>query len=205
MLIVISGPSGCGKTTLVKRVIAELDDSAFLISHTTRKKRDSEIDGKDYYFVTEDEFNLMIQNQKFVEWARVHGHYYGTSFNELKKNESKKRLILDVDIQGARQIKNYDPKALLIFIFPPEFQELKKRLLFRGDETQESINKRLTVAKKEILSYHNFDFLIINDRLEEAVCNLISLVGPAGIGTKIHQKRIDAILKSFSTEVNGGP
>lgn len=205
MLIVISGPSGCGKTTLVKRVIAELDDLTFLVSHTTRKRRDSEIDGKDYYFVTVDEFKLLIQNQKFVEWARVHGYYYGTSFNELKKSESKKRLILDVDIQGARQIKKYDPKALLIFIFPPEFQELKKRLFLRGDETQESINKRLAVAKKEILSYHNFDFHIINDRLEEAVDNLISLVGSAGSGIKIHQERIDAILKSFSGEGHGGP
>ncbi len=206
MLIVISGPSGCGKTTLVKRVIAELDDLAFLVSHTTRKRRDSEIDGKDYYFVTEDEFKLMVKNHKFVEWAQVHGYYYGTSFNELKKKESKKRLILDVDIQGAKQIKKFDPQARLIFIFPPEFQELKNRLLLRGDETQESINLRLTVAKKEILSYHIFDFHIINDRLEEAVDNLISLVDSAGSrGTKISQERIDIILKSFSVEANEGP
>lgn len=200
MLIVFSGPSGCGKTTLVKRVIAELDDLAFSISFTTRKRRDSEIDGKDYYFVTEDEFKLKIQNRDFVEWAQVHGHYYGTSFHEIERKETKKGLILDVDIQGARQIKNYDPKALLIFIFPPELQELRKRLLMRGDETQESINIRLFVAKKEILSYHEFDFLIINDRLEEAVSNLISIIGSAGSCKKIHQKRIDAILKSFSGE-----
>ncbi len=200
MLIVFSGPSGCGKTTLAKRVIAELDDLAFSISHTTRKRRDSEIDGKDYHFVTEDEFKLKIQNRDFVEWAQVHEHYYGTSFREIKKKETQKGLILDVDIQGARQIKNYDPKALLIFVFPPEFQELKKRLLLRGDETQESINLRLFVAKKEILSYHEFDFLIINDRLEEAVANLISLIDSAGSSTEIHQKRIDAILKSFSGE-----
>ena len=200
MLIVFSGPSGCGKTTLVKRVIAELDDLAFSISHTTRKRRDSEIDGKDYFFVTENEFKLKIQNRDFVEWAQVHGHYYGTSFNEIEKKETQKGLILDVDIQGARQMKNYDPKALLIFIFPPEFQELKKRLLLRGDETQESINLRLFMAKKEILSYHEFDFLIINDRLEEAVANLISIIGSAGSWKKIHQKRIDAILKSFSGE-----
>ncbi len=200
MLIVFSGPSGCGKTTLVKRVIMELEDLAFSISHTTRKRRDSEIEGKDYYFVTEDEFKLMIQNRNFVEWAQVHEHYYGTSFHEIEKKETQKGLILDVDIQGARQIKNYDPKALLIFIFPPEFQELKKRLLLRGDETQQSINKRLTVAKKEIQSYHEFDFFVVNDRLEEAVANLISLIGSAGSSTEIHQKRIDAILKSFSGE-----
>jgi len=168
------------------------------------QRRESEKDGKDYYFVTEDEFKLKIQNRDFVEWAQVHGYYYGTSFHELKKMESKKKLILDVDIQGARQIKNYDPKALLIFIFPPEFQELKKRLLLRGDETQESIDLRLSVAKKEILSYHNFDFLIINDRLEEAADNLISLVGSSGSFTPIHQKRIDTILKSFSGERHGG-
>lgn len=200
MLIVFSGPSGCGKTTLVKRVIAELDDLAFSISFTTRKRRDSEIDGKDYHFVTKDEFKLKIQNRDFIEWAQVHGHYYGTSFHEIEKKETQNGLILDVDIQGARQIKNYDPKALLIFVFPPEFQELKKRLLLRGDETQESISKRLFVAKKEILSYHEFDFFIINDRLEEAVANLISIIGSAGSCIEIHQKRIDAILKSFSEE-----
>ena len=117
MLIVISGPSGCGKTTLVKRVIAEVHDLAFSVSYTTRKKRDSEIEGKDYYFVTENEFRQMIQKKDFVEWAQVHEHYYGTSFLEIEKKETQNGLILDVDIQGARQIRKYDPKARLIFIF----------------------------------------------------------------------------------------
>jgi len=200
MLIVISGPSGCGKTTLVKRAIVEVDDLAFSVSFTTRKKRDSEIDKKDYYFVTEDEFKLKIKNRDFIEWAQVHEHYYGTSFHEIEEKETQNGLILDVDIQGARQIKKYDPKAQLIFIFPPEFQELKKRLLLRGEETQESIEKRLEVAKKEIQCYTEFDFVIINERLEEAVDNLLALICSSGRRVEIPQEKIEIILKSFSGE-----
>ncbi len=199
-LIVFSGPSGCGKTTLVKRVIAESDNLAFSVSFTTRKKRDSEIDGKDYYFVTEDEFKHMIKKRAFVEWAQVHEHYYGTSFHEIEKKKTQNGIILDVDIQGARQIKKYEPKAQLIFIFPPEFQELKKRLFLRGDETEESIEKRLAVAKKEIQSYAEFDFVIINDRLEEAVDNLLALISSSGRRGEGPQEKIEAILKSFSKE-----
>lgn len=200
MLIVISGPSGCGKTTLVKRVLAEVKNLAFSVSFTTRKKRDSEIEGLDYYFVTEEKFKHKIQNRAFVEWAKVHGFYYGTSYAEIEKKETPKGLILDVDIQGARQIKKYDPKARLIFIFPPKFQELKKRLFLRGDETRESIEKRLMVAKKEIQCYTEFDLVIINDRLEEAVNTLLAVIHSSGqFGESPHEK-IEAVLKSFSGE-----
>ncbi len=200
MLIVISGPSGSGKSTLVKRAISEKNDLAFSVSLTTRKKRDSEIEGTDYYFVTEDEFRLKIQKQAFVEWAKVHEHYYGTSFHEIEKKETKNGLILDVDIQGARQIKKYDPKALLVFIFPPAFQELKKRLLQRGDETLDSIEKRLAVAKKEIQCYTEFDFVIINERLEEALNELLILICSPGRRVDIPHEKIETILKSFSEE-----
>ncbi|MFC2166528.1 guanylate kinase [Acidobacteriota bacterium] len=200
MLIVISGPSGCGKTTLVKRVIPEVHDLAFSVSFTTRKKRNSEIEGKDYYFVSEDEFKRMIKKHDFVEWARVHEHYYGTSFSEIEEKETKNGLILDVDIQGARQIRMYDPNAKLIFIFPPEFKELKKRLFRRGDETLESIEKRLKVAKIEIQCYTEFDYVIINDRLEEAVDNLLTLISSSSRLVEIPREKIAAILKSFSVE-----
>lgn len=200
MLIVISGPSGCGKTTLVKRAIVEMDNLAFSISFTTRKSRASEIDGKDYYFVTEDEFKRMIQEGAFVEWAQVHGHFYGTSLKEIENKRDRNGLILDVDIQGARQIKLYDPEALFIFIFPPEFHKLKKRLLLRGDESLESIEKRLAVARKEIRCYTEFDYVIINDELEEAVNDLLTLIRSSGGPLNVPQGRIEAILKSFSGE-----
>lgn len=173
---------------------------AFSVSFTTRKKRDSEIEGKDYYFVTEDEFKGKIQNQDFVEWAQVYDHYYGTSFQEIEKKETQNGLILDVDIQGARQIKKCDPKALLIFIFPPEYKELKKRLILRGDETHESIEKRLKVAKNEIQCYTEFDFVIINDRLEEALDNLLALISSPRFPREIPKEKIEAILESFSVE-----
>jgi len=200
MLNVISGPSGCGKTTLVKKVLAEVDDLAFSVSFTTRKKRDSEVEGKDYYFVTEEEFKQRIQKNDFVEWAQVHEHYYGTSFQEIENKETQRGLILDLDIQGARQIKKCDPKALLVFIFPPEFEELKKRLFRRGDETRESIEKRLEVAKQEIQCYTEFDYVIINDLLEKAIENLLALVSSSRRPLAAPQEKIEAILNSFSTE-----
>lgn len=200
MLIVISGPSGCGKTTLVKRVLAEMDNLVFSVSHTTRKRRESEVEGRDYYFVTEAEFQEMIRKGAFAEWARVHDCYYGTSRREIEKKNARAGLILDVDIQGAKQIKANYEESLLIFIFPPEFQELKRRLLSRGDETLESISNRLQAAKKEILSYTAFDYIIINGRLEKAVRELAAVILSAGCRVGALQEEIGPILDSFSED-----
>lgn len=198
MLIVISGPSGCGKTTLVKRALAEIDGLFFSISHTTRKKRDSETDGLDYYFVSPSEFEEKIRRQEFAEWAEVHGNYYGTSKKEIEKKNKQRGLILDVDIQGAKQIKAQYPDALLVFIFPPEFRVLKQRLIERGDEMENSILKRLDRARTEILSYSEFDCFIINDRLEEAVQDLKDIILSGECLPNGDQNKIEPILESFS-------
>ena len=201
MLFVITGPSGCGKSTLAGRVLEELDNIDFSVSYTTRKKRNSEEEGNDYYFVSEGEFKRMIEDMKLVEWAVVHGNYYGTSKRELEKKATKGDILLDIDVQGAHQIKEKFKKTVFIFIMPPLYLELKKRLKKRGEESPESINERLDVAKKEIRHYHNFDYIVINDLLEKAVEELKSIIMSTRCRFDPCKKEIMLILRSFSEEV----
>lgn len=201
MLFVITGPSGCGKSTLAGRVLEELDNIDFSVSYTTRKKRNSEEEGKDYYFVSEGEFKRMIEDMKLVEWAVVHGNYYGTSKRELEKKATKGDILLDIDVQGAHQIKEKFKKTVFVFIMPPLYLELKKRLKKRGEGSPESINERLDVAKKEIRHYHHFDYIIINDLLEKAVEELKSIILSTRCRFDPCKKEIMLILRSFSEEV----
>ncbi|MCK4431868.1 MAG: guanylate kinase [Candidatus Aminicenantes bacterium] len=201
MLFVITGPSGCGKSTLAGRVLEELDNIDFSVSYTTRKKRNSEEEGKDYYFVSEGEFKRMMEDMKLVEWAVVHGNYYGTSKRELEKKATKGDILLDIDVQGAHQIKEKFKKTVFIFIMPPLYLELKKRLEKRGEESPESINERLDVAKKEIRHYHHFDYIIINDLLEKAVEELKSIILSTRCRFDPCKKEIMLILRSFSEEL----
>jgi len=198
MLFVISGPSGCGKTTLVKRALKKSKNLQFSVSHTTRKKRDSEVEGKDYYFVAQKEFEQMVEGDKLAEWAVVHGHYYGTSKREIEKKGAKGDILLDIDVQGAARIKAKFKKAIFIFIVPPLFQDLKKRLEKRGGESPEAIQTRLEVAKKEIRHYPLFDYIIINDQLEKAVRELESIILSERCRLDSRKKEITPILQSFT-------
>ena len=198
MFFVISGPSGCGKSVLVRQILGEIDSVEFSVSYTTRKKRNSEIEGKDYYFVNEDEFKRMIDNQQLIEWAIVHGNHYGTSRREVEKRGIGKDLLLDIDVQGAQQVKKKVKKAVFIFILPPGFQELKRRLEKRGDESLASIKRRLEMAQKEIRYYPEFDFIVINDRLDKAVQALKAIILSRRCRLDIQQKEILPILKSFA-------
>jgi len=200
MIFVISGPSGCGKSTLVKRVLAKMKDTDFSVSYTTREKRDGETEGKDYYFVSIDEFKEKIKEEKLIEWALVHGNYYGTSKREVEKKGLRKNILLDIDVQGARQVKERFKKAEFIFILPPVFMELKARLKKRGQDKPAVIEKRLEVAKKEIRDYPRFDYIIINDDLEQAVRELQAILISRNCSLDIRQKEIIPILQSFSRE-----
>jgi len=200
MLFVITGPSGCGKSTLVKRVLKDVMNVDFSVSHTTRKKRDSEVEEKDYYFVSEEKFKDMIEEDMFAEWAVVHGDYYGTSRREIEKKATLKDLLLDLDVQGAEQIKERHKKAVFVFVLPPGFKALRKRLEKRGQDTAAVIKKRLAVAKKEIRAYHMFDYIIINDKLDEAVEELKSVIISRRCLLDLRQKEIIPILQSFSEE-----
>ena len=200
MLFVITGPSGCGKTTLVSRIMDQIKNLEFSVSHTTRKKREGEKEGRDYYFIKKEKFLRMIEEDLFAEWAVVHGNYYGTSKREIERKITMKDLILDIDVQGAHQIKEKHKKAVFVFILPPSLQVLKKRLQERGKDSPETIKRRLDTAKKEIRHYPLFDYIIINDELEEAVEELKSVIISKRCLLDIRQKEIVRILQSFSGE-----
>lgn len=200
MLFIISGPSGCGKSTLVKRVLEEMEDVDFSVSYTTRSKRENEINGKDYFFVDRDEFEDMIEKDKFLEYAVVHKEYYGSAKKEVEKKSARKDLLLDIDVQGAQQIREKMKKAVFIFILPPVFAELKRRLEKRGQESPESIKKRLEGAKKEIRHYPDFDYVIVNDDLEKALLKVKSIILSVRCRLDVSQKNILPILRSFSDE-----
>ncbi|MBW5409954.1 guanylate kinase [Brachyspira hampsonii] len=168
-IVVITAPSAAGKTTLIKKYMANHSNAVFSVSHTTRTKRENEVDGKDYYFIDKEKFEEMISEGDFIEWALVHDNYYGTSFKELEKADDENNiLILDIDIQGALYIKEKGIDANYIFITPPSMEILKKRLEDRGTETEESIKLRIWNAKRELEYKGQFDIIIENDDIEEA-------------------------------------
>jgi guanylate kinase len=172
-IIVITGPSGCGKTTLIRQLLQKYPNLCFSISHTTRQKRQTEQHGIDYYFVTKDQFQQMIENGELLEWALVHGNLYGTSYREIdEKSKNTNTLVLDVDINGAKNIRKLFSQALLIMVIPPNLAELKQRLTGREQRYDEEIKKRLSKAKEEISQYRLFDYIIVNDNLDRAFASL---------------------------------
>jgi guanylate kinase len=201
MIFVITGPSGCGKSTLANRVLQDVKDIQFSVSHTTRKKRDSEEEGRDYYFISKAEFEQMIKEEKLAEWAVVHGNYYGTSRKEVEKKGAQGDLLLNIDVQGAQQMMEKFKKALFIFVVPPSFQELERRLKKRGDESPDSIEIRLEAAKKEIRHYPQFDYIVINDQLDDAAMELKSIILSTRCSLEFRKKDLVPILRSFSEDL----
>jgi len=197
VLFVVTGPSGSGKSTIVHHVLSDLRNVQFSVSHTTRPKRNSEEDGREYYFVSDKEFERMIARKKFVEWAVVHGHYYGTSKKEVEEKRERKDVILDVDVQGAAQIRKKYKKAVFVFVLPPRFQELKRRLEERGADSPAVIRQRLRDAKKEIREYVRFGYIVVNDRLDKAVLELESIILSARCRLEVRKKDIRPIVRSF--------
>jgi guanylate kinase len=178
LLLVLSAPSGCGKTTIVNRVMNNLPGLVFSISHTTRQPRPAEIDGKDYHFVDNATFAQIRDRQPsgFLEWANVHGNMYGTSVEEVERHQQAGYdVILDIDVQGAEQVRSRS-NPVTIFIAPPSRQELERRLRGRGTENEATLLMRLDNARKELESAASYDFLIINDRLDEAVETFRSII-----------------------------
>jgi guanylate kinase len=168
-IIVISGPSGSGKSTLIDRLMVRRPGIIFSTSHTTRSPRGSEKDGEEYYFVSEAQFLRMAERGEFAEWAEVYENYYGTSYKEIEiKSKTGKDLVLDVDVQGAANIKKKYPDALLILVAPPSMEELWNRLLKREQKIDRHIEKRLETAREELKQYDIYDYIVINDSLEEA-------------------------------------
>ena len=178
MLLIISAPSGTGKTTLLKHLMKDLKGVVFSVSHTTRLPRTGERNGLDYHFVNTETFNSLKNHNDFLEWAEVHGNFYGTSKTEVVRQlEKGLDVILDIDVQGARQVKNSSGLLnISIFISPPSLEEQESRLRKRGTDSEETITLRLANARKEISEAGNYDYFIINDNLQKAVDILQSVI-----------------------------
>ncbi len=177
ILIVVSAPSGTGKTTLCHMLLKEFPDMQFSVSYTTRKPRPGEVNGRDYFFVDRKTFERMIEEGDFLEWAEVYGNLYGTSKSQvLKALSAGKDVLLDIDTQGALQVKKNFPEAVLIFILPPSFEELERRLRSRGTDDEETIKRRLEFAREEIRRAPLYDYVVVNDRLEVAYDGLRSII-----------------------------
>jgi guanylate kinase len=176
-VFVISGPSGAGKSTLIKGVMERITDIGYSVSHTTRAPRVGEKDGKDYFFVDKEKFREMIDSNAFVEWAQVYDDYYGTSYGTLTdKLDAGQDIILDIDIQGAKNIKEKIKDSILIFILPPSKEILERRLRERATDSLESLAKRIALAAKELYNCRWYDYLIINDDLEKATKALEAVI-----------------------------
>jgi len=178
ILLIVSSPSGAGKTTLTRRLLEEFPEFRFSVSHTTRKPRPNEVDGRDYHFVTKEAFHEIIADNGFAEWAEVHGNLYGTSVSEIRqaRDEGKSGVLFDVDYQGARQIKEKFPDAVGVFILPPSMDELRRRLESRGADDESSRRRRFKKAREEIEHYPFFDYMIVNDDLDRALSELRGIV-----------------------------
>lgn len=165
-LFVVSGPSGVGKSTIIRRFLSEDTNSGFSVSYTTRHKRPGEINGKDYYFVDVDTFMEIVDKKGFLEWENVFGNLYGTPKKEVMETlSSGKDIVLDIDVKGALSVKNHYPDAFLIFIEPPSRDDLKKRLLLRGEK---EIDARLKRVEEEIEKKGFFDYTIVNENVDKA-------------------------------------
>lgn len=196
MIYVVSGPSGCGKSTLIHRVLADLEDVFFAVSHTTRPKRESEVEGRDYYFVSPEAFRRLAAQGRFVEWAVVHGACYGTSRRELQKARSGD-LILDIDVQGAAQVRAKAKKAVFIFVLPPSRRELERRIRRRGLDSEEAVRRRLAAANKEVRAYSRFDYIVVNGDLEGASRELESIIRCRRATRPARKKAVAPILADF--------
>ena len=173
----MSAPSGAGKTTLCKALLERCPDIVYSVSFTTRPPRGTEKNGTDYFFIEKEAFEKKLEQNYWAEWANVHGHFYGTSREFLDNYLSKKRdILLDIDVQGTRQILEHYPNSVTIFIMPPSLEVLRVRLESRATDSAEVIEKRLQDAGKEIEQRHIYRHIIVNDRLKEAVDCLTSLV-----------------------------
>ena len=176
-LFVISGPSGAGKGTLVKALIEQVPDAWLSVSATTRKPREGEVDGKHYHFISNDQFDDLVRQDGFLEWAQVHSNKYGTPRAQVEQAIAEgKQAILEIDVQGAFQIKEKIPQSILVFIEPPSLEILEERLRGRGTETEDVIAARMSVATLELLEKIKYDIAIVNDDLDVAAKELVDFV-----------------------------
>ncbi len=176
-IYVISGPSGVGKTAVCKAVLKRIPSLVYSISYTTRNKRLQEEEDSDYFFISEEEFQTMIRQGEFLEWAQVHGNMYGTSYEKIHKEiDYGNSVILDIDVQGAEQIRTKEKLCTSAFLLPPSMEVLFKRLVKRKSDSPTEISNRIDVAYQEIEHYRNYDYIMVNDEFEELVDQLEGII-----------------------------
>jgi guanylate kinase len=176
-LFIISGPSGVGKGTITRALLARLSDVCLSISATTRAPREGERNGREYFFVNNKDFDILIQNDRLLEWARVYSNRYGTPRDfVLKTLEGGQDVLLEIDIQGARQVKERMPQGVFVFISPPRIEDLAYRLHSRGQDSEISIQARLDACQKEMENLPNYDYVVINDIIDDAVDRVKSII-----------------------------
>lgn len=174
---ILSAPSGTGKTTTCKLLKQKLQELKFSVSHTTRETREGEVEGVDYYFISQEDFEEKIKRDDFIEWAKVHKYYYGTTFETIDRHrQNGKDVFIELDVQGAQSLRNINYKAIFIFILPPSLKELETRLTKRGTEPTEKIKERMDTGKNEIKQYRLYDYILTNFDVEETAENLLSII-----------------------------
>ena len=197
-LVVISGPSGSGKTSLATGVLREVTGLKFSISQTTRKPRRGEQDGEQYFFVSKAQYREMVRKGAFLEHACVYGNYYGTSREAVESLlEEGHDVLLDIDVQGGLKVKKEMPGSVMVFVFPPSLEVLRERLKNRGLDKRGIIEERLRVATEEVAQYKNYAYVIVNEDLRRATCELKSIILAARCGLQRRIHRMEEIVKMF--------
>ncbi len=189
-LFIVSAPSGAGKTTLCKKLVSSVPGLKFSVSYTTRRPRPREVNNRDYTFISREEFGAMVRRGEFIEWAEVHGKFYGTSKKRLEElMDSGNDVILDIDTKGAMQIKEKYKGGVYIFVLPPSIETLRQRLEKRMTDSKEEMGKRLRTAVSEIKTYVKYDYVIINDVLEKALGDFGAVI----ISHRVSAKKIEPL------------
>ena len=197
-VFIVSAPSGSGKSTLVSHLLATVPGLMFSVSYTTRPPRGQEVDGESYHFVAREDFEAMLARDEFLEWAQVFGNYYGTHRGILEEARARHLdLVLDIDVQGARQLKTKIPEAVTVFILAPSREVLEQRLRARGEDRDDVIERRLKDAAKEIRGYEDYDYVLINRELAEAEATLDAIVRAERIRRSRIEDQIRPILDTF--------
>ncbi len=197
-LYIFSAPSGAGKTSLVKALLAEMEGIEVSVSHTTRAMRPGEQDGVDYHFISRNEFENMVEADAFLEHAQVFDNFYGTARNSIETRlAAGADVILEIDWQGARQVRAWKTDAVSVFILPPSHDALEERLRGRGQDNEEIIARRMRDAVSEMSHYAEFDYLVINDRFEQALQDLQTLVGARRLRQPVQARRHAAMLAAL--------
>ena len=200
MVVVVSAPSGAGKSSVLARVLRDLGGIRFSVSHTTRAPRGAERDGVEYHFVDRKAFEALRDDGSLLEWAEVHGNLYGTGLSEIERAKAAGvDILLDLDVQGAAQVRGRIPDAVTVFLLPPSYEVLEARLRGRGQDDEAQVRRRLAAAGQEIHAFEQFDYAIVNEDLDASVEELKSIVRAARCRVAVMGERARAIERTFKT------